>query len=218
MCKQEGDHLRRVVVLGAGGTGIQIAETVTRTGLEFLGFLDDDSSKRQEGYCCYPVLGSLCEWKRLPSDICFVSSLYGPKSQGRYCSLVESLQIPAQRWISLIDPFAAVSDRATIGVGAYVGPGSVVDPLVVVGTRCALLANVYIGHHSVLLDYVTCANSVSVAGGVIVGTATYVGANATVREYTTIGDNAVIGMGSVVLKDVPSGQTVVGNPARPIRL
>ena len=37
------------------------------------------------------------------------------------------------------------------------------------------------------------------------------------EEIVTIGDNVTIGAGSVVVKDVPSGVVVVGNPAKVIK-
>lgn len=44
-----------------------------------------------------------------------------------------------------------------------------------------------------------------------------IGANATILCGVTIGENAMIGAGSVVTKDVPAGQIWVGNPAHFIR-
>ncbi|MFC2175098.1 acyltransferase [archaeon] len=41
-----------------------------------------------------------------------------------------------------------------------------------------------------------------------------IGANSTIMCGITIGENALVGAGSVVTKDVPPGQTVVGNPAK----
>lgn len=43
---------------------------------------------------------------------------------------------------------------------------------------------------------------------------TVIGAGAVVLPGLTIGENAIVGAGSVVTKDVPDGATVVGNPAR----
>jgi acetyltransferase-like isoleucine patch superfamily enzyme len=44
-----------------------------------------------------------------------------------------------------------------------------------------------------------------------------IGSNATLLCGITIGENAMIGAGAVVTKDVPANTTVVGNPAQKIK-
>lgn len=44
-----------------------------------------------------------------------------------------------------------------------------------------------------------------------------IGANTTILPGVTIGENSMIGAGSVVTKDIPSGELWLGNPARFIR-
>ena len=44
-----------------------------------------------------------------------------------------------------------------------------------------------------------------------------VGSSATILCGVTVGENAIVGAGSVVTKDVPAGTIVVGNPARVLR-
>lgn len=43
-----------------------------------------------------------------------------------------------------------------------------------------------------------------------------IGSGVTLLGGVTIGENAMVGAGSVVTKDVPAGVTVAGNPARPL--
>lgn len=49
-----------------------------------------------------------------------------------------------------------------------------------------------------------------------VGSNVWIGGAAILLPGITVGDNAIIGAGSVVTRDVPAGKTVADNPARPI--
>jgi acetyltransferase-like isoleucine patch superfamily enzyme len=42
-----------------------------------------------------------------------------------------------------------------------------------------------------------------------------IGLGALIRDHRSVGSNAIVGMGAVVVDDVANGTTVVGNPARP---
>ncbi|MEA3062953.1 MAG: UDP-2-acetamido-3-amino-2,3-dideoxy-glucuronate N-acetyltransferase [Sphingomonadales bacterium] len=50
-----------------------------------------------------------------------------------------------------------------------------------------------------------------------IGSGASIGAGAAILPGLTIGENAMVGAGAVVTRDVAAGETVVGNPARPIR-
>lgn len=50
-----------------------------------------------------------------------------------------------------------------------------------------------------------------------IGANVWIGGGAIILPGITIGDDAIIGAGSVVTRNVPSGATVAGNPARPLR-
>jgi len=53
---------------------------------------------------------------------------------------------------------------------------------------------------------------------VTIGCDVWIGGGAIILPGVSIGDGALIGAGSVVTRDVPGGMTVVGNPARPVRV
>ncbi len=50
-----------------------------------------------------------------------------------------------------------------------------------------------------------------------IGNDVWIGGGAIILPGVTIGDGAVVGAGSVVSRDVGAGETVAGNPARPLR-
>ena len=80
----------------------------------------------------------------------------------------------------------------------------------------------YVAHDCVIGDFVTFAPAVKCNGNVRIEDDVYVGTGAIIRpgragKSLTIGRGAVIGMGAVVTKDVAPGETVVGNPARPVQ-
>ena len=207
-----------VIVIGAGGTGRYIAQCVDRTK-KFCcaGFLDDDIEKQSQLYNGLTVLGGTDTWRELEDDHLFINSLYGERDMQRYRSIIRRLSIPDDRWATIVAPDATIFSAVKIGRGSFVGPGTVVEPGAVIGSQCALLGNVYIAHDCVLNDYVCCANSVSISGDVFVGESAFVGANASIRQHLKIGADAIIGMGSVVVKSVGRGVTVAGNPAKPMK-
>lgn len=49
-----------------------------------------------------------------------------------------------------------------------------------------------------------------------IGANVWIGAGAILLPGVTVGDDAILGAGSIVTRDVPAGATVAGNPARPI--
>ncbi len=50
-----------------------------------------------------------------------------------------------------------------------------------------------------------------------IGKNVWIGSNSTILPGVTIGDNAIIGAGSVVTKDIPADMIAVGNPARVVK-
>lgn len=113
-------------------------------------------------------------------------------------------------------------DDVEIGEGAILCPFSLLTSTVRIGRYFHANNHAYVSHDCVIGDYVTLAPGAKVNGNVHLGDHCYVGSGAVIKQGTPdrprkIGAGAIIGMGAVVTRDVAPGETVIGNPARPMQ-
>ena len=129
---------------------------------------------------------------------------------------------------------AAVGSGANVGPYAYLRPGTVLGEVSKVGAYCEL-KNTRVGAGSKVphLSYVGDAEigaGANLGAGTItanydgkdkyrttIGDGVFTGINTNLIAPRTIGENAYLGAGSVVNKDIPPGKMAVGMPARVIR-
>ncbi len=72
-----------------------------------------------------------------------------------------------------------------------------------VGSRCLLMAYVHVAHDCIVGNHVILANSVNLAGHIEIEDYAIVGGMSAVHQFVKIGAHAMIGGGSLVMKDVP---------------
>jgi len=126
-------------------------------------------------------------------------------------------QVPRDRFASLIDPSAFVSRSARVGRGCVIYPHCFVGLNVRIDDFVFMLSGCAVNHDDILGERVVMASGVRLAGAVHVEEQCYLGQGCAVRQYLRIGRRALIGMGAVVVQDVPPNAVMVGNPARKLR-
>ncbi|HXV56527.1 MAG TPA: hypothetical protein VD704_01545 [Gaiellaceae bacterium] len=127
---------------------------------------------------------------------------------------------------------ACVRERCELGDGVVVGRGSLVENDTTVGARTKIQANAYVTAYSTVEEDVFIAPGVVTANdnfmgrteerherrrGPTIRRGARVGAGAVLLPGVEIGEEAFVGAGAVVLRDVPPRTVVVGNPARALR-
>jgi sugar O-acyltransferase (sialic acid O-acetyltransferase NeuD family) len=213
--------IRPLLIVGAGGFARETAEAVRAINAvhptwDLLGFLDDDPAMVARSVDGIPVLGSTESAIDHPgaSVVVCTGSPVNFLSRRR---LVERLGMEGARYPSLVHPAASLASSTSVGHGTVILAGVVTTAAVTIGAHVALMPQVVLTHDDVVADYVTVGAGARLAGGVHIGTGAYVGSGALIREHRSVGPWALVGMGSVVTKDIPSGEVWAGVPARFMR-
>jgi sugar O-acyltransferase (sialic acid O-acetyltransferase NeuD family) len=215
---------KRILILGAGGNCRDILDTLLeinrasgRTLYEPLGYLDDDPAKRGRSLGGAKVLGPLSLASQF-TDCRFVNGINGIELMPRKAEILASTGVSPESFETVIHPSAAVSAMARIGRGCVIFQHVSVCSDVRIGDHVGILPNSVVAHDGSIGDHCYLAPSVSLSGYVRLGRAVYLGNNCSLMQRLSIGDEAVVGMGSVVLHDVPARAVVAGVPSRLIRM
>lgn len=205
--------MNRLAIVGASGHGKVVAEAALLSGWQSIVFYDDS----------WPDFLLNSHWQvsgNMESLLGHVSEIDGViVAIGDNCVRQKKSQmLKAQGFslVSVIHPSAIVSQHAVIGEGCFIGASAVlqvdakIDSYAIVNTRAVVEHDCHIkeaGHVS---------PGASIAGNVSVGLRAWIGIGSSIRQQIVVADDAVVGAGSVVVKDIPCGVTVIGNPAKQV--
>lgn len=207
--------MKRLAILGASGHGKVVADTAECCGWDSILFFDD----------AWPDRARNGGWQIAGRTEDLLASL------GNFDGVVVAIGNNAIRQAkmdlvrkaggvlpTIIHPSAVVSGYAALGEGSVVFAGAVVNVDAKVGCGAILNTGCSIDHDCMLGDAVHVSPGASLAGGVCVGDLSWVGIGASARQLVKIGARVMVGAGAVVVTDVPDDVTVMGVPARCVKV
>lgn len=215
--------MKKIIILGGIGNGSVIASAICDARnrgfdeYEFAGYLNDriEAGELIEGF---PVLGTLREVKKfVDADYHFINTLYRIDGQRMRIKFFQDLNIPESLLVKFIHPTAYVAPNVTISPGVVIMPNINISPGVEIGLCSLIMPGASVGHNTVIGDFCHLAAQSCISSFVNISEGVHIGLNATVRENITIGKYSALGMGSVLLKNIPKSEIWAGNPAKFIR-
>lgn len=209
--------MKKILLVGGGGHCKSVADAILRNKeYDEIGIVDLQMTEPMFG--AIPVVGTDEDLSRLFSEgwiYAFVTmgSITNTRSRRR---LFENLVNVGFSIPNIIDISAHVSPNAEIGKGVFVGKNAVINAGSIIKDAVIVNTGAIVEHDCSIDEFSHISTGATLCGGVIIGHDTHVGANSVIKQYTRVGSNTIIGMGSVVIHDIGDNMKIVGNPANPI--
>jgi sugar O-acyltransferase (sialic acid O-acetyltransferase NeuD family) len=206
-------HLHPLVIYGAGGHAVSIANVAFSAGYTVKYFVD--KNKIGQKLLGVSIIGDLADLGNL-DFYCFGIAVGDNAARERIYNELQAkhanLNFPP-----LVHTSATVSSFTSIGNGTVVMPKAVIGPNSKVGKFCLINTQSSIDHDCVMLDFSSLAPAAVTGGTVQIGLRSAVSIGATIKHGLKIGDDSVVGANSYLNKDLPNNQVAYGTPAKPVR-
>ena len=119
--------------------------------------------------------------------------------------------------INAISPKAVISPSARLGHGVAIMAGAVINADAQIDDFAIINTGASIDHDCHIGEGCHIAPGCAIAGNVMIGRLAFLGIGSNAIPGTVIGERATIGAGACVMRNIPSGSTAWGIPARVMR-
>ena len=218
----QAESLEEIYIYCAGGQGRHITFLIQQIGgYKIMGFIDESSSLVGKSIKGFPVFSSIESAVSGKNEINIAIANGTPKYVHAIVKKLREYQKSLNckvNFPNLIHPSASLNENEVkLGEGNIVNTNVVFTTEIEIGSFnyfnrcCSISHDVFIG------DYCFIHAGVHLSGESKVGNRVWFGVNSTIVQVLTVGDDAMIGAGAVILKNVEPKAVMVGNPAKLLR-
>jgi sugar O-acyltransferase (sialic acid O-acetyltransferase NeuD family) len=216
---EPAEILTPLVIFGAGGLGREVLLLVQqinarRPTWDVRGFYDDQAPA-SPAVAGLPYLGSSADLNASPEPLAVALAVGSPDGRA---AVVARLTSPQLSFPILVHPRVTLTSlqRVMLGDGCIIQQGCILTCDIILGRFVLLNLGCTVGHDAVLDDFCSLMPHANVSGAARLATGVYLGTSATIIQGVSIGQNALVGAGAVVVRDLPANVTAVGVPAKVI--
>ncbi len=201
----------KLIIVGAGGHAKSVIDSLDTDQYEIAGFLDQNKTGDFLGR---PIFGKNIQDIDRYEDYQYFICIGSNSARKMW---FEKLREYGLETINIIDKTAIISPSAKIGRGNFIGKYAIINADSIIGDNNVINTKALVEHECVVGDHTHLSTNSAINGNVVVEDEVFFGSCAVCNGQRRIGRGAIVGSGSVIIRDVEADTTVVGVPARIVK-
>ena len=208
--------MARIVIFGAGDIARLAHFYFTHdTSHDVAGFVVDRSFRSADTFLDLPLVDAEEMTGRFPpAEFEMFVALGYARTNGLRAEKYAAARAAGYRLATYVSSRCTYLSRSAPGDNCFILEDNTVQPFVTIGNNVTLWSGNHVGHDSTIEDHCFIASHVVISGHVRIGSRSFVGVNATLRNGITIAPESVIGAGAVIMKDTRPKNVFLGERAR----
>lgn len=222
----KNDAIIKLVIIGASTAFLEIYDLIVDINenekkhgrnkkYEIVALLDDNVSLHGKKILEIPVVGSIDKASEF-SNVRYIFAIGSIKTRKIRENLLRKTGIKKELFETLIHPNCKIYHSAKIGYGCIIHYGSVISAEAVIEDFVVVAFNTLIAQFSRIKSFAMITSNVSILEGVIIGKNAFIGTRSVINEYVYVGDFCVVGIGSVLSKNLNENLYAFGYPAKQV--
>ena len=208
--------MARLVIFGAGDIARLAHHYFTHDSPhEVAAFVVDRNYRSGDSFLGLPLADAEDMTTRFPpADFDMFVALSYAKTNALRAEKYSNAKAAGYRLVSYVSSRCTYLAQEPPGDNCFILEDNTIQPFVRIGNNVTLWSGNHIGHDSTIEDHCFIASHVVVSGHVRVGTRSFIGVNATLRNTITIAPESIIGAGAVIMKDTRAKGVYLGERAK----
>jgi sugar O-acyltransferase (sialic acid O-acetyltransferase NeuD family) len=208
--------MKKLVIFGAGDIARLAHHYFTHDSPhEVAAFVVDRAFRQADAFQGLPLIDAEDVTDRFPPgdyDM-FVAMSYAKMNAVR-AEKYASMKAAGYRLVSYISSRCSYLSQTPPGDNCFILEDNTVQPFVTIGNNVTLWSGNHIGHDVTIEDHCFITSHVVVSGWVRIGTRSFIGVNATLRNSITIAPETLIGAGAIIMKNTKPKQVYMPERAK----
>ena len=211
--------MENIVLIGGGNQAHYTIDIIEREGkYNIVGIIDSVQEIGSERFG-YKILGRQESILDLIKEYSITGGVISIGDNWSRYFVYEQIKklAPNFTFVNAIHPSVIIGNNVNIGQGVVVMAGCIFNPRAKIGNFTFFATGAQVEHDCVVEDFASISAGSITGGYVKIGKHSAITLGVTIMDRLEIGENTVVGSGSLVTKSLPSNVLAYGNPAKVIR-